>query len=98
MPKQTWWRLVGCGGALVETMTFNRRVVGSNPALAATWGPWASPLPAVACALWHETPIQYPCCRREQWMFYTNEATFFTMSHKMCEQSETMKLLLNDTK
>ena len=26
--------LVGRGGALVETMTFNRRVVGSTPALA----------------------------------------------------------------
>ena len=26
----------GRGGALVETMTFNRRVVGSTPALAAT--------------------------------------------------------------
>ena len=29
-------RLVGRGGALVETMTFNRRVVGSTSALAAT--------------------------------------------------------------
>ena len=28
--------LVGRGGALVETMTFNRRVVDSTPALAAT--------------------------------------------------------------
>ena len=28
---------VGRGGALVETMTFNRRVVGSTPALAATY-------------------------------------------------------------
>ena len=27
---------VGCDGALVETMTSNRRVVGSTPALAAT--------------------------------------------------------------
>ena len=27
---------VGRGGALVESMTFNRRVVGSTPALAAT--------------------------------------------------------------
>jgi len=26
---------MGCGGALVEAMTFNRRVVGSTPALAA---------------------------------------------------------------
>jgi len=53
---------VGRGGALVETMTFNRRVVGSTPALAATQGPWASPLPEVACALRHETLTQYPCC------------------------------------
>ena|SRR6218665_476390 len=28
--------LVGRGGALVETMTFNRRVVGSTPSLAVT--------------------------------------------------------------
>ena len=28
---------MGRGGALVETMTFNRRVVGSTPGLAATW-------------------------------------------------------------
>ena len=28
--------IVGRGGALVETMTFNRRVVGSIPALATT--------------------------------------------------------------
>src|SRR6218665_2984980 len=55
--------LVGRGGALIETMTFNRRVVGSTPALAATW---ASPLPAVACALRRETPIQYPCCSLER--------------------------------
>ena len=30
------WDVVGRGGALVETMTCNRRVVGSIPALAAT--------------------------------------------------------------
>ena len=29
---------VGRGGALVESMTFNRRVVGSTPALAAVVG------------------------------------------------------------
>jgi len=34
---------VGRGGALVETMTFNRRVVGSTPALATMQGPLASP-------------------------------------------------------
>ena len=50
---------MGRGGALVEMMAFNRRVVGSTPALAATQGPWASPFPAVACALRRETPIKY---------------------------------------
>src|SRR6218665_2196403 len=58
---------VGCGGALVETMTFNRRAVGSTPAL---YPPrirtLASPLPAVAGALRRETPTQYPCCCRER--------------------------------
>ena len=58
--------VVGRGGALVEAITFNRRVVGSTPALAATQGPWASPLPTVACALRRETLIQYPCCSRER--------------------------------
>ena len=40
---------MGRGGTLVETMTVNRKVevVGSTPALDATQGPWASPLPAV---------------------------------------------------
>jgi len=54
------------GGALVESIALNRRVVGSNPAQAATKRPWASPLPTVACALRRETPIQYPCCGRER--------------------------------
>ena len=31
-----WGIYVGRGGALVEAMTFNRGVVGSTPALAAT--------------------------------------------------------------
>ena len=31
-----WWYIVGHGGALVELMPFDRRVVSSNPALAAT--------------------------------------------------------------
>ena len=57
---------VGRGGALVKSITLNRRVVGSTPALAARWGPWASPLLTVACALRRETPIQYPCCSRER--------------------------------
>ena len=38
-----------CGGTLVESMPFDRRVVGSNPALAAMYGPWASPSLTVAC-------------------------------------------------
>ena len=46
--------------------TFNRRVVGLTPTLAATQGPWESPLPTVACALRRETPMQYPCCSRER--------------------------------
>ena len=57
---------VGRDDALVEAITLNRRVVGSTPALAVTQGPWASPLPAVACALRRKTPIQYPCCSRER--------------------------------
>ena len=36
-------------GALVESMPFVRRVMGSTPALAATHGPWASPSLTVAC-------------------------------------------------
>ena len=32
-------RLVGHGGSLVDSTPFVRRVVGSNPALAATQGP-----------------------------------------------------------
>jgi len=34
--KRSVLEVVGRGGALVETMTFNQRVVGSPPALAAT--------------------------------------------------------------
>ena len=66
MIKVKWSTIVERGGALVKSMTLNRRVVGSTPTLAATWGPWASPLPTVACALRRETPIQYPCCSRER--------------------------------
>ena len=36
------------GGALVASIPFNRRVAGSNLALAATYGPWASPSLTVA--------------------------------------------------
>ena len=40
---------MGRGGALVESILFNRRAMGSNHALFATQGPWASPLLAIAC-------------------------------------------------
>ena len=33
---------MGRGGALVESLPFNRRVVGSNPVLATTKGSWAA--------------------------------------------------------
>src|SRR6218665_196397 len=41
---------VGRGGALVESMPFDQRVAGSNPALFAAYGLWASPLLTVACS------------------------------------------------
>ena len=41
---------VGLGGALVETTPFDRMVVDSNPALAAMYGHWASPLLKVSCS------------------------------------------------
>ena len=40
----TW----GVGGSLVESTPFVRRVMGSTPALTATWEPWASPSLTVA--------------------------------------------------
>ena len=48
---------MGHVGSLVQSIAFNWRVVGSTPTLAAMLGPWASPLPTVACALRRETPI-----------------------------------------
>jgi len=53
----------GRGGAMVETMTFNRRVVDSTPAPMPRRD--LGPLSAVARALRRETPIQYLCCSRE---------------------------------
>ena len=43
---------VGRGGGLKieESKPFDRRVEGSNPALAGTYGPWASPSLTVACS------------------------------------------------
>ena len=57
---------VGHGGALVESMPFDRRVTGSNAALTAMWGPWASPLLAVACSA-SACKLQHSgsCCGRE---------------------------------
>jgi len=40
---------VGRGGPLVDSTPFVPRVMGLNPALAATQGPWASPSLTVAC-------------------------------------------------
>ena len=62
-----WLLLVGHGGALVESMPFDHRVAGSNSALAAMLGPWASPSLAVACSaseckLWHSVN----CCGRKR--------------------------------
>src|SRR6218665_978754 len=66
----------GRGGALVESMPFDRNVVGFNPALAATQGPWwASPSLAVACSssacklrqcqfLWSEALLKGSCCEK----------------------------------
>ena len=39
---------MGRGGSLVDSAPFVKRVVGSNPAVAATYGPWASLSIAVA--------------------------------------------------
>ena len=41
--------IVGRDDSLVDSTPFVRRVVGSNPALAAMCGPWASPFLTVAC-------------------------------------------------
>src|SRR6218665_3959555 len=58
---------VGHGGALVETAPFDRRVVCSNPALAAMKGPWASLSLTVACSA-SVCKLQHSvnCCGRER--------------------------------
>ena len=43
--------VVGCGGAVVSSVPYDRRVAGSNPTLAAAQGPWASPSLAIACSV-----------------------------------------------
>jgi len=58
---------VGRGGTLVETMTFNRRVMGSTPAIAPRRDlEQVLYLQLPTCALRRETPIQYPCFSRER--------------------------------
>src|SRR6218665_3059323 len=54
--------VVGSGGALIESIAFNRRVVGSTPALAATILGKSLINPQLPVTLRHETPAQYPCC------------------------------------
>src|SRR6218665_1731717 len=58
------FQVVGHGGSFVESTPIVRRVVGSTLALAAMYGPLASPSLTVACALQCETPTQYLCCVR----------------------------------
>src|SRR6218665_3018110 len=41
---------VGRVDALVESIPFDRRAAGSNPAIPSTQGPWVSPSLAVACS------------------------------------------------
>src|SRR6218665_1252973 len=58
---------VGNGGVLIETTTFDRKVLGLNPALAAMKGPCACPSltiagSASACKLRHSVN----CCGRER--------------------------------
>src|SRR6218665_2172897 len=59
--------ICGNGGVLIETTTFDRKVLGLNPALAAMKGPCASPSltiagSASACKLRHSVN----CCGRER--------------------------------
>ena len=77
--------------------SFNWRVGGSTPALAATQGPWVSPLPAVACALRHETPIQYPCCSRERlWVVEDLEGRYWNGRNEWMNEKEVDEKDSND--
>src|SRR6218665_1915950 len=59
--------LVGCGGVLVESMRLDRRVVGSNPVLAATKGLSSNPSLTVACnASACKRRHSFNCCGRER--------------------------------
>jgi len=67
----TWLRetlkedFMGRGGALIESMPFDRRVASSNIALAATQGPWASPsLIQLSVALRRVNFDSVNCCGR----------------------------------
>src|SRR6218665_621758 len=58
---------VGRGGALVQSMPIDQRVAGYNPALVATYGPWASPSLRLACsALTCKLRHSVNCCGRER--------------------------------
>ena len=54
---------MGRGGAMVESMPFDRRVAGSNHSLAATYRDLGQVLNSqLRVALRCETPAQYQCC------------------------------------
>ena len=57
-----WTIVVERGGALVESMPFDRRVVDSNPALAPRRDLEQVHRSLLPVALRRETPAQYPCC------------------------------------
>ena len=50
LPTQAKRKNVGHGGSGVSLVPCIWRVAGSNPTLAATYGPWASPSLVVACS------------------------------------------------
>ena len=55
---------MGRGGALVKSMLFDWKVVGSNPAQAATKDLEQVLHSQLSVALRRETPVQHPCCVR----------------------------------
>ena len=54
--------LVGRGGALVESILFDRRVSSSNPAQTPRGDHGQALNLRLPVALRRETPAQYPCC------------------------------------
>ena len=75
-------------------MPFDRRVAGSNPALAATKGPWASPLLTVACSasackLRHSVN----CCGQERfWKVHAVRSAIEMDKHKTILSSLVLAL------